>query len=178
MKEIGTGLSKWFNTVNDVDKLVNIDTKQNNKQNRNTMAREILFKAKLADTGKWIVGQRVILCNQTYIIPENQQFRHPGDPDIENSFIEVIPETVCQFSGLPDKNGVKVFEGDNVRVNGSMYDTVTVKYLDGAFCIGIDGIMPTEFNSFVTIRDAMAQADKVGRKYEMVVVGNIHDKTE
>ena len=50
MKEIDTGLSKWFNTVNDVDKLVNIDTKQNNKQNRNTMAREILFKAKLADT--------------------------------------------------------------------------------------------------------------------------------
>ena len=115
MKEIDTGLSKWFNTVNDVDKLVNIDTKQNNKQNRNTMAREILFKAKLADTVKWIVGQRITLCNQTYIIPENQQFRHPGDPDIENSFVEVIPETVCQFTGQIDKNGVKVFEGDIVK---------------------------------------------------------------
>ena len=71
------------------------------------MRREILFKAKRKDNGKWIEGY-------LYRISEN-----------ENPFImlrgrhgeayEVIPGTVCQYTGLQDKRGERIWENDIVH---------------------------------------------------------------
>ena len=74
------------------------------------MVREILFKAKRIGDGKWIEGdliKRVHYDDVTYYI---------GFIEMTSlSKTQVIPETVSQFTGLYDKNGVRIFENDIVE---------------------------------------------------------------
>ncbi len=78
--------------------------------------REILFKAKRLSDGAWVEGYLVKYpsaiqvgdCSPWYIqVP-------PVDPDDTGGRYNVDPSTVCQYTGLKDKNGKRIFEGDNV----------------------------------------------------------------
>ena len=68
--------------------------------------REIEFKAKMVDGGEWVYGYFFKSWGSCYIVHEPVN----GVP----AMVEVIPETVCQWTGLLDKQGVKIFEGDIV----------------------------------------------------------------
>jgi uncharacterized phage protein (TIGR01671 family) len=77
--------------------------------------REILFRGKRVDNGKWVEGYvREIWASKQedcrYVICPSKSYENDGWADSEET--EVISETVGQFTGLTDKNGKKIFEMD------------------------------------------------------------------
>ena len=117
--------------------------------------REILFRAKRKDNGEWAEGYFVIEGISYYI------YSHPkvakgtdlgGYLDCNDKY-EIDPDTLGQFTGIYDKNGVKIFEGDIVRANWGYNGEVV-------------------YDSFVYAMMECIVSD------DIKVVGNIHDNPE
>ena len=93
--------------------------------------REILFRGKRLDNGEWVYGYYVhigpVSCQRAYIIPEYTSAIYVK---------EVDPSTVDQYTGLMDKNGKRIFEGDVAKVlQGKDKDIAYVGFENGAFML-------------------------------------------
>lgn len=131
--------------------------------------REILFKAKRIEDGEWIEGyyqkRYDLLDNEEHLI-----FR--ADSHTVWEYAEISPETICQFTGLCDKNGNKIWEND------------IFQYTDETMVTKKDLIEYNETHaSFVRLRNT----EKLGFQYLWIdeatcnhgeVIGNIFDNKE
>jgi hypothetical protein len=83
--------------------------------------REILFRGKTGNR-EWLEGY-VMMHDHNKATMFRQ---HPGDGSLEGTMVD--PETVCQFTGLTDKNGVKIWENDILQGNGNPKDLNAVVF--------------------------------------------------
>ena len=114
--------------------------------------REIFFKGKRVDNGEWAEGYFFKIWDKVFLL-----WGMTGNsPNME----EVKPETVGQFTGLTDKNGDKIFEGDIVESPNGTQGFIEWQNAECAFLVNIG-------DDWQTMDDC---------PYE--VVGNIYDKGE
>ena len=121
--------------------------------------REILFRGKRIDNGEWVSGG-------VLQIPEYVAICSYNDYHQWHDFIEIIPETVGQFTGLTDKNGKKIFEGDILNTSNSNCRIWYVDYKNTAFCANQGNA------NYSCVLDEFMQYSSVE------VIGNIHDNPE
>ena len=112
--------------------------------------REILFRAKRIDNGEWIEGDLVHA-------PDGRTAVSTYD-----DLVETVPETVCQYTGLTDKNGRKIFEGDILNVTYSDQQG-ECHYVENYV---LDDLRKTSVMGWLDYAN------------ELEVVGNIFDNTE
>lgn len=127
--------------------------------------REILFRGKRLDNGEWVYGYLVENESDIYRVYIVSAVRWETDEDgdtdvIETTLYEIDPATVGQFTGLTDKNGVKIFKGDILHVvTPNTRGNFQVNFGYGQFYIGIN--MPIAYV-----------------RHSCEVRGNIHDNPE
>ena len=123
--------------------------------------REILFRGKRADNGQWVEGmldggngQYLINC-RTYSVYSNGYWVYKVDA-----------KTVGQYTGLTDRNGKNVFEGDIVNIifdDGARHKACVVVFHNGGFCVKWG-------KAYISLQKNIV--------YEFELIGNIHDNQE
>lgn len=136
--------------------------------------REIKFRGKRLDNGEWVIGNLITKesgysytdkygerpSSNCWIISIDGELKldaFAGGCSVwtHEKFIQVDPATVGQFTGLRDKNGVKIYEGDKIQKEGQ---TAAVIFEDGAWRVG---------GTILLHANTPTKAE---------VIGNIHDK--
>lgn len=133
--------------------------------------REILFKAKRIDNGEWVEGYYL---RDQYHRGGKDIIFYRKDSDWFTVYADTIdPETLCQFTGLCDKNGNKIWENDIVNHNG---EYAPVKF--GRYC-SIFEYGNYNLGFYADFSEKTFYRKELGywcRKVE--VVGNIFDNKE
>ena len=135
--------------------------------------REILFRGKRVDNGEWVEGNFVKDNTATYITMPLKDSHY---------LIDVDPSTVGQYTGLCDKNGKRIFEGDAIKshyANAKNADFIeTIAFHSGRFCaeckIGERGC------SWALLADGIPHigADKTVYMESFEVIGTIYGKED
>nr|WP_303689354.1 YopX family protein [Ruminococcus bromii] len=119
--------------------------------------REYLFRGKMIANGKWSEGNLLVTKQGCCITP---------DATVLGSYGAVDPETVGQYTGLTDKNGTKIFEGDIVKYGDTVHNVV-FEQRNGTAYFGL------VYSTLETLSFGYYQDLK-----QIEVIGNIYDNPE
>ena len=121
---------------------------------------EILFRGKRIDGKGWAYGDLFQNEGRAWILIINDQFLNSPQ------MIEVIPETVGQFTGIPDKNGVKIFRGDIMLLGDGTKRKTVIEY----------DSLRAQFVARLFDKNSIRMAVSFWSAGE--IIGNIHDNPE
>ena len=125
--------------------------------------REILFHGKRVDNGEWVEG---IYLDQNHL----GVFCYDAEcQDYDITVYIVLPETVGQYTGLTDKNGKKIFEGDIVKWRDSSSNSVCNI-----------GEIYYDNRGYYYVRNTFYgyETDPLLESGQCEIIGNIHDNPE
>ena len=136
--------------------------------------REVIFRGKRTDNGKWECGD-LLSPNEFNAIPHIVYIDYLNEyGDIGEISTPVLPETVGQYTGLTDKNGVKIFEGDICRFkrfNDVHIGKIVFNATTASFVMWYQPIVGA-YGEKATQKMLLSVCD------DIEVIGNIHDNPE
>ena len=153
---------------------------------------DVLCIAKRVDNGEWVEGYYVCISETYHYILTGNPVVEPGKIDVEH--YKVIPETVGQYTGLTDKNGVSIFEGDIVKIVDFQIGKVVFEcgafgivvlpridwdYLDSEIA-GITGCDNRPYfccnDNFISLWELMWNYNQEEDVCDVIeIIGNVHD---
>lgn len=162
--------------------------------------RDLIFRAKRLDNGEWVQGRSIL----TLITDDSEEMKFympqagelfsaeagetTGDIwSINGTFYKVDPETVGQYTGLTDKNGIKIFEGDvlKVAINETAKDEKGHQYYTGNKKFVYWSVEWVNFMNYLGWRVyGTDRRFNTNLSYSLLlncpaeVIGNIHDNPE
>lgn len=152
--------------------------------------REILFRGKRVDNGEWVEGNYYKIpappvCfkedlktvrDKPYIILENPNSCPDWGMPRQMVQVEIIPETVGQYTGLKDKNGKKIFEGDIIKEWSHWHKNLSATVPDiECYLVVCDYLGSLYLKKNISCGEV---STPLIRTSIVEVIGNIHDNPE
>ena len=138
--------------------------------------REILFRGKHTETNEWWEGDLFHTGKRVFI-------RRPDSPTTYEHY-SVIPETVGQYTGLTDKNGKRIFEGDIIKSIYHLKQTngVLEREIRSSIEYGVGYAYSEVYGVCERFRDgsgvALLSLIRGTKIADCEIIGNIHDNPE
>lgn len=145
--------------------------------------RDIKFRGKRTDNGEWIEGYyyKAKYCRTDDELCDYITVPHPKEYNEPSSHYIVNPDTIGQYTGLTDKNGKRIFEGDMIKPFDDEIDKMVVEFRIGQFLLclyGERGYM-AEYGWEESGNYGCFEAEPLSSYGDDIeVIGNIHDNPE
>lgn len=151
-----------------------------------------LFKAKRIDNGEWVEGFPFLVNDVPYILPHHNTGQPIHIDNLLSTSVEVLEDTICQCTGLKDKNGKLIWENDILLQKTTEKHWCEwqrmglVKYGEHDWNEGVYGYKNIGFfvepivkeGDETRMKPGLCQEDLVFENYPYEVIGNIFDNPE